>query len=63
MKDTDGTPPRAPRRREQWRFRGRRPLNGWPELGDFYLWVREHPSDPERPMHYGMPVEMFWTQR
>jgi hypothetical protein len=62
MKDTEGPEIRPPRR-ERWRFHGRRPLTGWPELGDFYLWIREDPDDPERPMHYGYPVGQFWTQR
>lgn len=63
MKDTERPDIRPPRHREKWRFARRRPLVGWPELGDFYLWIREDPDDPERPMHYGMPVEQFWTQR
>lgn len=63
MKGTDTTGPTPRRAREQWRFDRRRPLTGWPELGDYYMWIRQDPDDPERPMHYGMPVEQFWTQR
>lgn len=58
MQNTQQSPPTAPRR-EQWRFKGRKPIMGCPTMGHYYLWERTLPFGTRQ---YVMPVQQFWTR-
>jgi hypothetical protein len=59
MQNTQQSPPTVSRR-EKWRLIGRRPIQGLPHFGDYYLWERDEPG-AMYPMRYGIPVGQFWV--